>query len=201
MEVGASEAALGGYAKSRRPLRVLFSGKLEGEHGYDLLLGAIHEILAHPDAEHPIEFHICGTPNRNSSTFEPPPSHQSVHYHGFLPDSEYQELLARADVALALQKPSGMFSQTRTPSKAYEFLASGKLVIAMRVGDLEELYPDSAVCLERESSSELSAILRRIADDPAPFVAIANNGLKTAREQYSYSAAARVLTDLIPASI
>jgi glycosyltransferase involved in cell wall biosynthesis len=123
-----------------------------------------------------------------------------VYYHGFLPDSGYQEVLARADVGLALQKSSGIFSETRTPSKAYEFLASGKLVIAMRVGDLEELYPDAAVCVENENASELAGLLRNIAATPDPFVVIANRGLEIARERYSFPAAARILTDLIPAN-
>lgn len=200
MEVTTPEPALRTYPASSRPLRVLFSGKLENEHGYDLLVGAIREILSNPDPGHPIEFHICGRPSGNSTRFEPPPAHPSVHYHGFLPDSGYQQVLARADVGLALQKASGIFSQTRTPSKAYEFLASGKLVIGMRVGDLDELYPESAVCLENESVAELGTLLKTIAAHPEPFVAIANRGLETARERYSYPAAARLLVDLIPAN-
>jgi glycosyltransferase involved in cell wall biosynthesis len=200
MEVTALSPVLRTYAGERRPLRVLFSGKLESEHGYDLLLGAIREILADPDPAHPIEFHICGTPNRNSKTFQPPPVHSSVNYHGFLSDARYQEILKHADVGLALQKPSGLFSETRTPSKAYELLASGKLVIAMRVGDLDELYPDCAVCLESESSSELAALLRNIANSPSQFLTIATNGLEAARERYSYAAAAHSLAGLIPAN-
>jgi glycosyltransferase involved in cell wall biosynthesis len=201
MEVTTSEPALVTYSDSSRPLRVLFSGKLENEHGYDLLLGAIREILSNPDPRHPIEFHICGRPSRNSPNFELPPEHPSVHYHGFLPDSGYQQVLARADVGLALQKASGIFSETRTPSKAYEFLACGKLVIGMRVGDLDELYPESAVCLENESAAELAGLLKTIAANPQPFVVLANRGLETAREQYSYPAAARVLVGLIPANM
>ena len=81
-------------------------------------------------------------------------------------DNHYHELLNEADIGLALQMPSGIFSQTRTPSKAYEFLASGKLVIAMRVGDLDELYPHSAVCLENEKPAELAALIRDIAHSP-----------------------------------
>jgi glycosyltransferase involved in cell wall biosynthesis len=200
MEVTTPEPALRTYPNSSRPLQVLFSGKLENEHGYDLLLGAIGEILSNPDPDHPIEFHICGRPSGTSINFEPPPMHPSVHYHGFLPDSGYQQVLARADVGLALQKASGIFSETRTPSKAYEFLASGKLVIGMRVGDLDELYPDSALCLENEDAVELAALLKRIAVNPEPFIALARTGLETARERYSYPAAGRILVDLIPAN-
>lgn len=200
MEVTTPEPAIKTYLNSPRPLRVLFSGKLENEHGYDLLLGAIRAILSNPDPEHPIEFHICGRPSCASTNFEPPPQHTSVNYHGFLPDSGYQEVLARADVGLALQKASGIFSETRTPSKAYEFLASGKLVIGMRVGDLDELYPDSALCLENEDAAELAALLKHIAASPEPFVQIAKAGLESAREKFSYSAAGRILVDLIPAN-
>ena len=73
--------------------------------------------------------------------------------------------------------PSAIVSETRTLSKAYQFLASGKLVIAMRVGDLDELYPHSAVCLENEKPTELAALIRNIAQNPECSVRIADRGL------------------------
>ena len=200
MDVTSESPRLRSYADGHRPLIVLFSGKLEAEHGYDLLLRAIHDMLANPDPSHSVEFHICGMPNRNATTFEPPPEHPAVKYHGFVTDAQYRQLLNDADIGLALQRPSGIFSQTKTPSKAYEFLASGKLVIAMRVGDLDELYPHSAICLENENPAELAALIQNIARNPECYIRVADRGLCTARDRYSYLAAGRTLSELIPAN-
>jgi glycosyltransferase involved in cell wall biosynthesis len=195
MDVVTRRPQIATYIEEKRPLRVLFAGKLEPEHGYDVLTAAIAEVIcgAHSPG---IEFHVCGRPDR-SAHFYPPPSHPAVKYYGFVSDEQYKQILDAADVGLALQKSSGLFSDAKTPSKAYEFLASGKLVIATRVGDLDELYPHSAICLEDENGAALASLLKRIAECPQQYLPIAIAGLSMAQKCYSLSAAGRALSDVI----
>jgi glycosyltransferase involved in cell wall biosynthesis len=196
MDAEASAARIENYASDRRPLKVLFAGKLEAEHGYDLLLGAIDELRREDESLSGFEFHICGLPRKEDKQFQPP-RYLNVFYHGFVTDSQYKKLLADCDVGLALQKSAGLFQQTRTPSKAYEFLASGKLLIATNVGDLGDLFPHSAICLDSETAAQLAALLRNIARSPANFVRVAQNGLDLAKQQFSFQAVGRTLAAIV----
>lgn len=200
MEVATQAVRLETYFAEQRPLKILFAGKLEAEHGYDLLLDAISELQKQGDSLSALEFHICGLPDRNNARFEPPPNHPSVYYHGFVSDRQYKGLLADCDVGLALQKSSGLFKETRTPSKAYEFLASGKLLVATRVGDLDDLFPRSAVCLDPETPNNLATIFRHIAHSPHEFLPIARHGLELARQQFSFEAVGKTLTAIVTAA-
>jgi hypothetical protein len=98
---------------------------------------------------------------------------------------------------LALQKSAGLFQQTRTPSKAYEFLASGKLLIATNVGDLCDLFPHSAICLDSETPAQLAAILRNIARAPVDFVSVAQHGLDLAKQRFSLQAVGQTLAAIV----
>jgi glycosyltransferase involved in cell wall biosynthesis len=200
MEVANSPARMESYRSEYRPLKVLFAGKLEAEHGYDLLLGAIDELQKQDAGLSHTEFHICGLPKREDSQFAPPPVHPNIHYHGFVSDGQYKELLADCDIGLALQKSAGLFCETRTPSKAYEFLASGKLLIATRVGDLADLFPHSAICLEPETAGNLAELLRRIAASPEQFLLVARCGLQLAQRQFSFQAVGATLTAIVNAA-
>jgi glycosyltransferase involved in cell wall biosynthesis len=195
MDVTTTRPSLEGFPDGGRPLRVLFAGKLEAEHGYDLLLDAISILIQSSNAAS-FEFHICGGAGRDSKEFKLPPDHPAVIYHGFVSDEKYRELLSRVDIGLALQKSSGIFRNTRTPSKAYEFLASGKLVIATNVGDLPDLFPHSAICLHPETAADLAACINSIADNPEHFAGIARHGLAEAGERYSFHAAGEALAKL-----
>jgi glycosyltransferase involved in cell wall biosynthesis len=196
MDVEASAARIENYLSEPRSLKVLFAGKLEAEHGYDLLLGAIDELRREDESLSGFEFHICGLPKKEDKQFEPP-QFRNVFYHGFVTDSQYRELLADCDIGLALQKSAGLFQQTRTPSKAYEFLASGKLLIATNVGDLCDLFPHSAICLDSETPAQLAAILRNIARAPVDFVSVAQHGLDLAKQRFSLQAVGQTLAAIV----
>jgi glycosyltransferase involved in cell wall biosynthesis len=199
MDVQVTEPKCAELLRARRPLRVLFSGKLEAEHGFKLLLDTISLLLTRPECSGKFEFHICGTFNRdhsNRAAFNIP-RHPAVFFHGFVSDDRYRELLECADVGLALQKSSGIYCNSRTPSKAYEFLASGKLLIATSVGDLTDLFPHAAIALDPETPEKLAAILSGVASRIEEHIRIAEGGLAIARSQFSLEAAGRVLASLL----
>ncbi|HXE14777.1 MAG TPA: glycosyltransferase [Bryobacteraceae bacterium] len=196
MDVEASAARIESYVSDRRPLKVLFAGKLEAEHGYDLLLGAIDELRREDELLSRFEFHVCGLPRKEDKQFEQP-KFPNVFFHGFVTDSRYKNLLGDCDIGLALQKSAGLFQQTRTPSKAYEFLASGKLLIATNVGDLGDLFPHSAICLDLETSSQLAELLRHISRSPVDFVPVAQHGLDLAKKQFSFQTVGQALAAMV----
>jgi glycosyltransferase involved in cell wall biosynthesis len=197
MDVTATIPSIASLAVEKRPLRILFCGKLEAEHGYDLLLEAIELLAREPDFEQRFEFHVCGSSqagHRHPERVLTPPN---VQYHGFVSNDTYRQLLESCDVGLALQKASGTYRDSKTPSKAYEFLGSGKLLVATLVGDLSELFPHAAVLFEPESGEALARLLDAIPRNPHHFIQIAETGLCLARERYSLRASGRSLSSLI----
>jgi glycosyltransferase involved in cell wall biosynthesis len=128
------------------PLHVLFAGRLEFEHGLRLLADAV-DVLERSSAPRPIEFDVCGQGSKEAWFRQRVAGWRRVvvRCHGFLPEVDYRALLAQADVCLALQHPAGREAQANVPSKAYEFMCSGKATVVTRVGDLAEL--PAAMCL------------------------------------------------------
>ncbi len=130
-------------------LRILFAGRLEREHGIDLLVSSL-QLLDTAAASRRIEVNICGTGHRREyvSAELGKLKHVRVTMHGFVSDSEYARILGNSHVALALQDPFGRHCRYKSPSKAYEFMAMGAATIVSDVGDFAELPDEIRVLLD-----------------------------------------------------
>lgn len=172
----------------RAPIRVLFVGKYETEHGVDLLISALKVLRSRgPVAAH-FTFDLCGTDryplqlHSLSATKDDP----IIRLHGLLSDDEYRHLLAEAAVALVLQKSKGRYASLKSPSKAFEFLAAGKLVIATDVGDLAYHSGKRLIMLQQESAEELVKIFEEIAENPQKYEEIAQAARNFSLRESSY---------------
>jgi glycosyltransferase involved in cell wall biosynthesis len=180
----------------RAPIRVLFVGKYESEHGVDLLLGTLKLLRSGGPAGEHYAFDCCGTNSYppellSLSAAEGKPV---IRLHGLLSDDEYRSLLAETAVALALQKGQGRHANLKSPSKAYEFLAAGKLVITTDVGDLASHSGDHLIMLQQESAEELVRIFGEIAENPQKYEKIALAARNFSRRESSYEAVGKKLT-------
>jgi glycosyltransferase involved in cell wall biosynthesis len=92
-----------------------------------------------------------------------------------LPDDEYAQLLASAEVAVI---PS-LYEGFSLP--AVEHLASGTPLVASRAGALPEVVGDAAVLVEPGDPEELAAALRELLDDSARRAELAARGLARGR--------------------
>lgn len=180
------------------PLRVLFAGKVEREHGIHILLKALQKYDQLKDANE-IEVEITGTGDmalwveQELKTLR----YVKAHYHGFTSTQAYRELLESADVCLALQDPQGRHASFKTPSKVYEFLGYGKAVIATDVGDIAELSDDILIVLPALTTDALVAALERLAVDPNETIALGKRARAHAERHYSYEAVGAVLHRLL----
>jgi glycosyltransferase involved in cell wall biosynthesis len=153
---------------TRETVRVLWAGKIMTGHGLRPFLDALRQLAAVGIGAPRMQIDVCGsTPNASrlqdalrDTGFE------GVAYRGFVTDREYDGLLRNADVCLALQEPGGRFGPFRTPSKAYEFLAAGKAVVATDVGDLDELPAEVLRILRPFNGWELAQALADFARAP-----------------------------------
>jgi glycosyltransferase involved in cell wall biosynthesis len=182
-----------------RPLNLLFAGKIEFEHGIACLLDALTSLAQQPELAAQFQVEICGSGSkerwlvdnlRHITTL-------NLHYHGFVSDEEYQHLLYRADICVALQDPHGRYGETNVPSKVYEFLGHGKMVVATDVGDLALLPKEVITICSPYDAKQLHNILVSIADDPnLPF----RQGAAAARyvqEHFAYPIVGAAIRDFI----
>jgi glycosyltransferase involved in cell wall biosynthesis len=101
-----------------------------------------------------------------------------------LPDEEYAQLLASAEVAVV---PS-LYEGFSLP--AVEHLASGTPLVASRAGALPEVVADAAVLVKPGDPEEFAAALRGLLDDGAQRAELAARGLARVRERFAWPAVA-----------
>lgn len=136
------------------PLRVLMAGKLDRENGFDTFVSAA-ELLSGTEKGGKYEFHACGSSRAGTL------KSGAVRFHGSLPSTEYRRLLGMMDVCVVLQRQEGRWAGLKTPSKIYEFLGAGKVVVATDAGDYAEIVaPFLRVCAAADSET-----LRRILEE------------------------------------
>jgi glycosyltransferase involved in cell wall biosynthesis len=101
-----------------------------------------------------------------------------------LPDQEYAQLLASAEVAVV---PS-LYEGFSLP--AVEHLASGTPLVASRAGALPEVVADAAVLVKPGDPEELAAALGELLDDGDRQAELATRGLARVRERFAWPAVA-----------
>jgi glycosyltransferase involved in cell wall biosynthesis len=107
-----------------------------------------------------------------------------------LPDEEYAQLLASAEVAVV---PS-LYEGFSLP--AVEHLASGTPLVASRAGALPEVVGDAAVLFKPGDPEELAAALRALLDDGAARAEQAARGLARVGERFAWPAVAAATAGL-----
>ena len=150
------------------PIQLLYAGKVEFEHGIQHLLRAMSLLLQDEMAASAFQVHICGTGSKVQWVLDylPQLNGLDIQFHGFVDNQEYQHLLSRVDVCFVLQDPAGRYAAYKTPSKAYEYLGYGKMVIATNVGDLALLPPDVITICYHLNEQALYTEIAAIAKDP-----------------------------------
>jgi len=173
--------------KCKQLINILFSGKVEFEHGIDILINAMKKL--HPNLANRIKLNICGDGSKTTwlkeqlSTIDL----EFVSYRGFLTDIEYNSLMKESDICLVLQNPIGRYANLKTPSKFYEYYANGKCVIASDVGDYHNLPNNSFLKLDLYSTEGLNEILKSILPDKLQIEAIKHSAYNYARYNFGYS--------------
>lgn len=179
-------------------IHILFSGKIEFEHGIDKLIGAMQLIDENKLCEN-ITVDICGGGSKAQWLEDELKSINNINitYHGFVDDVDYIQLLDESDICVALQDPSGRHSTTKTPSKVYEYLGYYKTVIATDVGDLAELPTEIIAICTPFNETVLSQLLTNYIEDKELIEEQAKKAGDYAFEHYSYTKVGDILTQFI----
>ena len=141
-------------------IHVLLSGSLTRQNGLDLFFDAIQLLQDDPALER-FSFSVCGVGQLQYARRRADNLRSGVvHVLGTLTNSQFADLYKDVDVCLVLQDPAGRFGQSKSPSKGYEALCSGKTIIVTEIGDFGLLPDEVCYHLKKFDSNELAQTLR-----------------------------------------
>lgn len=145
-------------------IRLLFSGGITEENGIVLLFDALKRL---DGQKRNFKVSVCGMGCRKEWAEDRAKELVNIEATvlGFLDSDVFASLYMETDACFAIQNPYGRHGQFKTPSKGYEALCSGKLLIVSDIGDFGEL-PDKICCHLRPYRVEtLAAILESLTQD------------------------------------
>ncbi len=188
------------YKSEKYPLRLFFAGKIEFEHGINYLMETLSLIAEEHDLSKKFRIDICGTGSKAQWTINYINSKLNqieVAYHGFVSNKDYRQLLHESEICIALQNPNGRYGASKTPSKVYEYLGSGKMVIATKVGDLSLLPSEIITLCDLNDRRSLYQQLVSIAKNPEISRIQGKAAAKYAQEHFAYEAVGKKLVQFI----
>jgi len=120
-----------------------------------------------------------------------------VHVMGRLTDDEYDRLLQRCHVGLALKQNRGALADTTFPSKVVEMAGAGLLVVTTRISDVDKVLRDGAIYVESDDSGALLDALRQVAEAPVRAEQIAEIGTAEVARLCDVREAGRTLAEFL----
>lgn len=164
----------------------LYSGNFGRYHNFDAILDAARTLQ---EIREDITFVLVGAGAQQQHIAQRISAEKlcNVRMFPFVPQEEYADLLASADVSLVTLEP-GM-EGICVPSKFYSILASGRPAVAMVSPSSEvALVITEAQCglqLDQQDSNGLVGALIRLADNPAELVMMGHNARRTLMERFT----------------
>ena len=180
-------------------LNIFFSGKIEFAHGINKFIEAMLIIDKFIHINPKIKVDISGYGSKAEwlkyklQKFK----NLNIHYHGFLSDNSYKNLLNTANICIALQDPDGRYSNNKTPSKVYEYLGHHKAVIATDVGDLAILPKEIITICKPFNEIILSELILNFVNNKSISDKQALKAGKYAYKNYSYNKVGKDLSKFI----
>jgi glycosyltransferase involved in cell wall biosynthesis len=151
----------------------LFGGTVSPETGAEYLLGVIEKI----NQEKPAwasQLSICVTGKGDClerfNILEKENNYLDVKVWGRTTNLEYQAILNRCHIGLALKLVNGSLADTTFPSKVIEFAGAGLLVMSTDISDVKKIFGKTIVYVDDEEVSSLfnelkAAVLDRVATE------------------------------------
>jgi glycosyltransferase involved in cell wall biosynthesis len=163
---------------------VLYTGTFEAYQGLDLLFDAMAVVRRRrPDARllmaggKPEQVERAAAAARTAGVGD------VVMFAGERPASEIPAYLLAADVLVSPRSKG-----TNTPLKIYQYLRSGRPIVATRLLTHTQVLTDETAVLTEASAAALGAGIIRVLEDPAHAAAIGRQARQLAETKYSYEA-------------
>lgn len=182
-----------------RPFRIFYGGSFGAKDGINYLLQAIKLCLPVYPA---IRLVLTGT----GSTADMSDFHtwvntlqleRTIDYRGYLSDDAYIRTLQSCDV-FCMTRTNSSFANAGFPFKLGEMLATGKPVIATKVGDIEKYLVDfeSALLIEPNKPDQIANRLIWLINNYPQAMTMGSRGRQVAEQHFSASCAASQLNNV-----
>jgi glycosyltransferase involved in cell wall biosynthesis len=180
----------------RRYINVVLGGLINDENGLAIFRDSVEQIRTSSRANDYV-FTVCGygagiqeLRERWKEELGP-----NLNVCGYLSRVEYGQILSKAHICLALQNHTGLHSARKLPSKVFEAMSVGKLVIASPFVEFLELPSDSIVLLTEHSAKALTAAILSVNYDM--IVAVGNRAAEVAADRWSSVNASKTIEKLV----
>jgi len=146
-------------------LTILYIGQLEGAAHADLLVRAAPSVLERvPDAQ----FLIVGGGEQEEALrrqVDQSPAREAIHVTGYIASDRIPAIAAAADIGVAGFEDTEA-ARSKSPLKIAEYLASGKPIVASRVGETPWMLEGCGVTVDPGSAPALAEGIVSYARDP-----------------------------------
>lgn len=121
-----------------------------------------------------------------------------IQYKGFVSDKDLDNYLRNSDV-LCMTRCNSRFANYGFPFKLSEYLSTGNVVLATKVGDVPMYLTDrkDSYLINPESSDEIANTLLYIQNHPDESLRIASEGLHTMQEVFSIETVGKIFVDFL----
>jgi glycosyltransferase involved in cell wall biosynthesis len=197
---GVAEMSLPKANWDRAPYTVLLGGTVSRDTGAPALAHAINILRDErlPWADQ-LRFEITGKGDC-LSLFEDLSKKggcPKVVVHGRTTDEEYERILSRTQVGLALKPNTGVLAQTTFPSKVVEFASHGILVLTTDISDVRTVLGDGAIYLATDDAQLLVDKLRWIVENPTQAAAVSSLGAREVSARCGPQVVGEMLSSLL----
>ena len=185
---------------ARPQVSVLLGGSLTTDTGAEAFVSAVENIRKEaPKWAKQIRFEVTGYGECLCKLEALARAHEDplCFVHGRVSADEYNNILARCDVGLALKCSAGPLAHSTFPSKVVELASSGLLVVTTDISDVKFVLEDGALYLRDAAPPELVERLQWIANNRDEARFIAQRGARIIAEKCSHSTAGRSVRDFL----
>ena len=137
--------------KKNKVPKLLFSSTLDKQRGIEVLLEALKDTTA--------EFELTITGRGEAEEKIKNTKDARIRFLGYLDYETYKKELREADICLNVQLAHHEFGNFSFPSKIFEYLSAGKLVISSDVADAKEALGDTLIIYEKDDPRQLAAAI------------------------------------------
>ena len=119
-------------------------------------------------------------------------------YVGFLSDEDMLSLIQNGDV-LCMTRNNSTFANFGFPFKLSEYLSTGNILLATRVGDVEKYVTDKkdAFVIDPESAHQIADALCYIASHKDEAIEIAQRGHETMKREFSIENVGKIFVNFL----
>lgn len=138
-----------GYKKEKNEeFTILYSGDLGKTRGVGILYEALHYFKK--------DCKVVITGKGKQESDDP-----RIAFKGFVSYQEVKDLMKQADVLLQCQRTRDSFAQVSFPSKLFEYLATGNIIVSSAMDEVKKFASDAIIYYEDDDAKKLAEALEK----------------------------------------